>query len=229
MDSDNVESLADIPSIKEIMDEVRVQTIDVKAVRPTVPSDESIEWAARELEAGGYDRRVPENFTVAAKYLAALRDGVRTKGLCLLGRVGVGKTGAVKVIAEVAGFRWRDSIELCDIYQSSRENFVELLTGGDYRADKMVIDELGSEPTVCDYGTRLEVLADVIARRSTIYQNSRVKTIITCNLPITTTDGVLGIVERYGERTMSRIQGMCNVIVFEGPDQRQTANDEYLG
>lgn len=190
---------------------------------PATPSDETVQWAANYLQAKGYDRRMPSNFDTAARYLAALRDGIQSKGLCLLGKVGVGKTAVARVIAKAALFRWWDSARLARVYQNDPEHFMEIVAGDIYGIDPLVIDDVGREPTVNDYGTRLEVMGEAISRRSAVYDRTGIQTIITSNLDIE------DIVQRYGERTMSRIEGMCNIIVFEGGDQRQTGNDDYLG
>ena len=190
---------------------------------PIMPSDETVQWAANHLQANGYDRRLPQNFDVAVQFLAALKDRIRSKGLCVFGKVGVGKTAVARVIAKTACFRWWDSARLARVYQSDPEHFMEIVAGDIYGVDPLVIDDLGHEPTVNDYGTRLEVMGEAISRRSAVYDRTGIPTIITSNLDIE------DIVERYGERTMSRIEGMCNIIVFEGGDQRQTGNDDYLG
>ena len=76
---------------------------------------------------------------------------------------------------------------------------------------EVCLDDLGAEPTTNDYGEKDDIMKHVIAHRC----NLKVRTCMTTNL------SAPEIIERYSERTMSRIKGMCKTFEFTGDSMRK--------
>ena len=190
-----------------IAEKKRVQPV------PSVPPEEYARHAA-ELLALGYDERTPANFKPIVNCRWALETGNARKGLCLFGAVGRGKTLALEAL-DLAPIEAKVWVRL---YEAARESLREIA----WRDRAMTIDDLGHEETYVHFGTRLEVLDEIITIRHTMWQRHGTLTHITGNLTAEAYD------YRYGERLLSRIKGMCNVVIFKGPDRRNTGNEGWL-
>ena len=136
--------------------------------------------------------------------IPAIRAYLSGHALLLSGDPGVGKTflmrclhGRLRTAAEIAGYglaqlwmfySWTDAYDI-------------------------VIDDLGAEPMVSEYGAKEDVLKAVIAHREPL----KFRTHITTNLTAEQ------IAKRYGDRTLSRLIGMCRAFKLTGPDMRGKA------
>ena len=169
----------------------------------------------------GFDEKAPANFTAVAKYKFALLNGRAKKGLCLMGRPGTGKTLAMKFI-NGGGYRAQSLVRL---YTDNPELFEDRCYGiPEYNVQVpiLTIDDLGAEPTLNYYGTKVEVMDDVVSRRAVLFCDCGHLLNLTTNLQPEELD------ERYGPRLFSRIREMCNVVIFQGPDRRKTGNEEFM-
>ena len=189
-----------------IAEKKRVQPV------PSVPPEEYARHAA-ELLAMGYDDKTPSNFEVVVKYRWALASGNARKGLCLFGPVGRGKSLAFEALdlPMIEAKLWVRA------YEAAKESVREVC----WRNRPMAIDDLGHEETHVHYGSRIEVLDEIITIRHTMWQRHGTLTHVNGNLLPDAYD------YRYGERLLSRIKGMCSVYVFGGPDRRNTGNEVW--
>lgn len=174
-------------------------------------------------------RRQPPS--VPAKYCTPLSDLEQTaavkaaqgwldsyevgKGLLLLGQVGTGKSSIAGALGVVLGAPQRCSFwPVADMLHKMQDEFKQSLDGYSVRQkidrrDALVLDDLGTElPTAW----QTKALTDVIAHR---YDNG-LTLIATTNL----TPKMLG--ERLGERTVSRLHEMCDLVQVTGADRRRS-------
>lgn len=147
------------------------------------------------------------------------------KGIYIAGPTGTGKSLALEVmsaycqidrpIVELGGksvrLTWK-SIRadlICDTYAAE----------GNLRRFKdfpiLCVQDVGSEPTEAMYmGNRVNPLREVLESRG---DRADSLTLMTSNLPFTGQ----AFRERYGERAVSRLRGMCNYLVMGGHDRRR--------
>lgn len=147
------------------------------------------------------------------------------KGIRFYGKPGTGKTTLFKIMEQ---YRKIDNVMLINakekrqipyaiLINSSRKMIADFQENGyegiEHYKNRTVlcIDDLGSEETTANhYGTKCEVLNDIIEAR---YINGLI-THITTNL---TGEQILN---KYGERVYSRLKEMCNSVEITGTDLR---------
>jgi DNA replication protein DnaC len=158
----------------------------------------------------------PPNKTILnamVKFLIETKLNARNKGLMLLGTAGTGKTVAMQVIASVRDFHFYEAYQLsndskeCDTY-----DFIKSLTNT--HTQDIVIDDLGDELIVNDYGVKNEFMIALIRQRHKDFIQKGQLTLITSNL------GRPQLEDRYGKRIVSRITQMCEVVTCNGEDLR---------
>lgn len=141
-----------------------------------------------------------------------------TKGLLLMGPVGVGKTYTIK--------NFMKSLPNVGHELTPEKIEYEFLTKGiaylqELKRYPMLIDDVGHENSqlLVNYGNRISPFVKIIDVRYEIFRNEnpyeRFQTHITTNL------NDQELLARYGERTVSRLVEMCNIVVIEGVDLRQ--------
>jgi hypothetical protein len=187
------------------------------------------------LAAYGYDDREPRNRATLARYCAKYFSGCIDKGLALVGDTGRGKTCGMRIMSKLFGWRWYDSCELVEQWQQlgvkNRADMWKELKGYNCSTSwpagfeqcwkDIVIDDIGTEPTLNEYGTKLEVIEQIINRRVKEYENTQAFTFLTFNL-IQKGDDERSIQGRYGARLLSRLNQVCYVVKLDGPDRRIT-------
>ncbi len=168
----------------------------------------------------GYRADVPRLYRVLVDYGAAELDDLNTRGLCVKGDCGVGKTLGVQILAE--RFRWvfTSAAEYPRAYlENSRAAFDDIADGRDFfgrPARVVVIDDLGSEPrTTRRYGDELNVLEYVLERRYGMFRRYGARTVVTTNL----SDGELA--RRYGARIDDRVNEMMRFVTASGKSLRR--------
>ena len=162
------------------------------------------------LKDKGLESRNDTIFNSMALYLAETALGCRREGLLFSGGVGAGKTWAGKVIAGFRGLHFYSADELLQDYMDDKAAFWEKTK----KEETIVIDDLGIEVTMNDYGVRFEVMSQLLVARYRLYENHGTRTIITSNL--TGKD----MANRYGVRVYSRLKDMCKCVNVKGDDLR---------
>ena len=167
------------------------------------------------LSKKGIVEKNPKIFNSMVKYLAETyleekNIGKRQKGILYFGEIGTGKSFAVKVIAAFRGIHFYTCDELFRIYQANKESFWHII---DEKKD-LILDDLGAEATMHDYGMRFELFANAITARHRLFESRGIRTLITTNL------SGQAIKERYSERIYSRLRHMCDCICATGEDLR---------
>jgi len=141
----------------------------------------------------------------------AVRDYLGGYGVLLSGPAGVGKT----MLMCCLGSRIRHVEEITSYGLRQIGLWYEWTDGTD-----MTIDDLGAESTTAEYGAREDLLKLVIAHRA---ERQAGRTCLTTNLT------AQEIADRYGDRTLSRILGMCRAHTFGGVNARVPKIHELSG
>lgn len=178
----------------------------------------------------GYDDREPYNLRVISEYCAELYSGTGNaqKGLCLMGLTGRGKTLAFDVMKKLFRLRVYQAADLVELWQvhgvKNRYEIYDLLKGNDTNRGQPEIDRLwrdrgiddiGTEPTLNDFGTKQEVLDTIIQKCCKEFQECGARTHMAVNLTPKM------FIERYGVRAESRLHQMCHVVTLRGDDRRR--------
>ncbi len=190
--------------LREVKRSSNISEVSAKAV------DEQIHTTTSRLKEKGIEPRNKQIFNYMVKYMAETKLDCRKNGLFLFGTTGTGKSFAAKVISSVRNIHYYCADELVRIYQENKEQFWGIIED----PSDLVIDDLGDENTVNDYGTKFELLGEALKVRHRMYEDRGHKTIITCNM-----NGE-AIKERYSERIYSRIRQMCECVNCHGDDLR---------
>ena len=184
------------------------------------PTRASVTAMTEHFRSIGYRADIPKLYRALIDYGAAELDGVNTRGLCVKGDCGVGKTLGVQILAE--RFRWvfTSAAEYPRAYlENSRAAFDDIADGRDFfgrPARVVVIDDLGSEPrTTHRFGDELNVLEYVLERRYLMFRRCGARTVVTSNL----SDGELA--RRYGARIDDRFNEMMDFVCANGESLRR--------
>lgn len=182
----------------------------------------------RRFMSYGYDDKEPYNLKTISWYCAKLYSGAVTKGLCLVGGTGLGKTFAFKIMQNLFRMRIYHAADIVDLWQNfgvkNRYELYDMLKGnysdrGQPEIDRLwrdcCIDDIGVEPCLNEYGTKQEVLDTIIQKRTREFEDTGARTHMAINLTPEK------IKERYGARFESRLHQICYVITLRGQDRRK--------
>lgn len=183
-----------IVSMVEMIEAAKVKARGVIAQREqhAKATDEHVAHVIDKLAGRGY---IPTGSSVEA-----VRDYLNGYGLLLTGSAGVGKTYLLRLL----GLRIWTATDICDYGMRHIQQWFE-----DTRGKEIAIDDIGTEITVSEYGAKDDIMKLVIAYRC---ERQRGRTHVTTNLD------AAGIIDRYGDRTMSRLLGMCRAHKIISPD-----------
>ena len=206
------ESLDDI--IKRLSAESRAPAA-IPACEPTAADNEqSVELMVRR----GYSYANPELFKTLVGYYSRYRLERTNKGLALFGANGIGKTYFFK---RMIGAKLIKCRELVELNKESPEQFKEFLQRQAYLYDvvqpdhlELIVDEVGEEQPLNNFGNKYEVFAEVLDVRHRLFESHQAKTFFTSNL------SKKHFGDRYGSRCVSRINEMCYMIDATGEDLR---------
>ncbi len=154
----------------------------------------------------------------------SLMPGRLNRGIYLYGKTGTGKTLATKILAKLASvygvkyskagviypLSWLDVRADILVDEYSRGNSLSDFK----RAPILCIQDLGSEELEAVYmGNRVNVLKNIIEQRG---DKPELITHFTSNIPLDAKE----LTDRYGDRAVSRLKGMCNFLTLRGVDRR---------
>ena len=176
------------------------------------------------IDKHGYQAHDPGVHSQLAMFMRLLSIGQAKCGLFLCGHCGTGKTLFVrKFLNDHRWIRFFKMHELLNMYREDPRLLRDAMkeTGGviapPHAAD-VILDDVGSEPKLNNYGTKLEVVQEAIIYRHDMWETMGAHTHITTNL------SEAEFFHRYGDAVESRVKAMCNIIPFNGVDQRVTPN-----
>lgn len=196
--------------------------IDLKEIRAEVifpPKQEAVEltserknylmgFYAGRFQEKGYQPYFPDVFKKLTGHCAFKNEELNRKGICLIGGVGNGKTMAMEIISKLFNIDLHHSIEIASFYKKYEE-FPEpsmIFTDRSKWGRDLIIDDMGAEKTIVNFGERTEVLNDFLQQRYMDFKHKKAMTYISTNL------SKQSFIERYSDRIWSRIEEMCLVV-----------------
>lgn len=203
--------------MKQLLDNVLREAQEKKRYPDPEKYREEKAKAEQELLDTGYDRRYPKLFDDVASYAALWRMGFASTGYMLMGGTGCGKTEAVKRLSAMLRIEFVTTGELMDAFGTSDYYRMikqpEFFTGN---PQALIIDEIGTEPRpFVHFGTKYNVIADVIRERYDAFKFFGAKTIVTTNLSFDE------IEDAYGDRVESRCWEMFRSKQYRSDDFRK--------
>lgn len=172
--------------------------------------------AEKELLDTGYDKRYPKLFDDVASYAALWRMGFISSGYMLMGGCGCGKTEAAIRLSAMLRIEFVTTGMLLEAYGKSE--YYDMVKQPDLlmKPGPLIIDELGTEPRpFLHFGTKYNVMADVLRERYDVFKIYGAVTIITTNMTLAELD------EAYGGRIESRCWEMFKVKEYSFTDFRK--------
>ncbi len=141
------------------------------------------------------------------------------ESVLVIGPVGCGKTSILRTIANIFTIAKDPDYQSFGIAPATRiaselkiesifKKYTNPIKGGILKNAGWIYDDIGTEEDSNIYGNKSNVIQEIV----TILDNShdmKGKFHFTSNL------GYDQLKERYGERIISRLNGMCNVIIFD--------------
>lgn len=185
-----------IAKATQLATEARTQT-----ARPV--SDSRLRRAIFAIAATGYEPSVA--------ITPIIRDLLSGQGVLIAGNAGTGKTFLFRALNMAMGACATRGIQTAEQIIANGLNGIQ----GWYEqwdGSELVIDDLGAERESVEYGARDDLLKSVIAHRA---ERQTGRTHVTTNLD------AKAIRDRYGDRTLSRLVGMCRPHRLDGPDRRR--------
>ena len=138
-----------------------------------------------------------------------------TKGVCIIGGVGGGKTTFIRAIQQALNAARYGSFRLfscVEVEQNIRQASAAESSAADYSyydTGAACFDDFGAENhESVIFGNRVIVMAEIVQRRYNRFQAQGVKTHFTTNL------SAAEMRARYGDRVFDRMKEMCNIVLF---------------
>jgi DNA replication protein DnaC len=133
-----------------------------------------------------------------------------SKGLLLIGPCGRGKTFIANLISYWTEASFLSALDIdCSYAEMSHDDFNRKYADIESIRKIVIIDDLGAEPGNKRYGNEGYIMT-IVPRLYQKWQHWGTPCVFTTNLD------TKGIIERYDERTLSRLFEMCDVVLFEG-------------
>lgn len=176
------------------------------------------------LPERGFQNKHELIFTATVELLAKAWCDQYPKGICFCGGTGTGKTTAAKIIAgylnklESGYNKFYSAYEICYEFKKLGKNksaWYQMIN----KDCHLVIDDLGTEMKVNDFGNTGELMEEVIDIRYRRFIDYGHITVFTTNLTRNE------IVSRYTNRIYSRICEMCVLVNAAGSDLRDEVKE----
>lgn len=148
------------------------------------------------------------------------------RGILMMGGVGNGKTTIMEAFSKnkIACFKKIEAAEMVHYVKMKGAESWKIFLSGSYspglkenfhqRYCGWLIDDLGTEEVINDFGNRLDIIANIVFA----IEKDRRK--YAGMFHFTTNLGAKELQERYGARITSRLGELCNQVVLPGDDRR---------
>ena len=180
-------------TIEQAIKAAQAKLANPPVTRQMVGDDEVSRWIAQLAERG---------YIPSPQIVEPVRAYASGYGILLAGNAGIGKTFLMQCLRA----RLYTATSIAEYGLAAIAKWFSWTDGHD-----VCIDDIGTESIVSEYGAKDDVLKRVIAHRA---EQQRGRTSITTNLD------AAAIKERYGDRTLSRILGMCKAFRMDGANRR---------
>jgi len=150
-------------------------------------------------------------------YLTRMLSKVERKGILCVGPTGTYKTAFLKQLSVASGAWIVSANEIRRMYSQFKSTYDLRVKGDRYleRAPReLMIDDIGTESILNDFGNVADVVAEAIDTRYNLWLHEGHLAHFTTNLTMDE------IEQRYDSRTRSRLSEMCVMVVFAGHDRR---------
>lgn len=146
----------------------------------------------------------------------------KKKGIMIVGPMGIGKTFLFKIFRSnpYQSFKLVSAKNISKAAKTDSERFFESIKSwiipnisNNFFGQKqlaLMIDDLGTEDNINDFGNKTNVIQDLIEERYESFKREKLP-----NLFITTNLTKEQLIERYGARTVDRLAEMLNVCTFD--------------
>ncbi len=141
------------------------------------------------------------------------------RGLMFYGTTGTGKTFRLKIIQGRFNLKYYTASELVRQFEADERLWYQAIrplypSFNDAKGFDVIIDDIGDEIQSMNYGKRAEVVRETIRERYDLFKQKGAKTFFSTNFD------EQSIIDRYGDRSWSRLQEMCTLIKIDGKDRR---------
>jgi len=188
---------SDQQSFAEAIARMRAKALALPVAPSHEPTDAEVVSTLESLAGCGY---VPSE-----QIVGMVRSFLAGDGLLLSGPTGAGKTHLLRAFG-VPTQHANDNI----IAQYGLDGVGEWFAFWD--AKPVCLDDIGVEPLAAHFGAKDDLIIQIVGHRA---ERQPARTFATTNL---TADEICA---RYGERTLSRLLGMCKPFKFAGADWRK--------
>jgi DNA replication protein DnaC len=153
----------------------------------------------------------------------------KTKGLLIIGSIGVGKSLMMRIYQKLfkdscRAFKWVSASVLRDMLDETTLSNIKASYGYDCKMD-LYIDDVGvSHSDVKRYGNTVNVISEILMERYELFCNEGYKTHISTNLLARLENNPQNIptMENYlSNRVYDRIKEMCELVVINGQSLRK--------
>lgn len=221
-----------------------LETLQATAQKTTTPTG-CTDSKTRILNAKKYfkhllDKRIGGNFVIEPAQRKTINDIFFyicnrpqltsldcSKGLMLCGTVGTGKTSLLYAMRQFLVDTIRDGFPIFNVandvvqFYAQKGDIGKFITDvdpitGHHEAGTMAFDELGREAIPANhYGTKLNVMEQIIQSRYSYYTTERAKTHFTTNCNAADLERI------YGDYILDRLKEMCNWVALTGTSHRK--------
>lgn len=157
--------------------------------------------------------------------------GGKSKGVLLIGKVGVGKTALMKVMQRLfkdteRRFKWVTANEFKYLMEEYTNNDLMAMYAKDCMVD-LYIDDIGiaSSTDYKKYGNSINIISEIIYERYELFLQTGIRTHISSNLPTKIDKNkypdVDTLSDLYGERITDRLKEICETIIIKGESLRK--------
>ena len=169
----------------------------------------------------------PQRSAYKSVYENFITDG--SKGVLVIGTVGVGKSALMRVMQKLfiesdRRFKWVAGKEFKYLLENYTSSDLLAMYGKECRMD-LYIDDIGlTAGDFKKYGNSINIISEIIFDRYELYIEKGIRTHISSNLPITIDKNkfpdVQSLLDIFGERVTDRLKEMCQTIKITGKSLR---------
>lgn len=202
----------------------KLKAMSEERVKRQRATSEQLQRCAEFMVKKGYVINDEKSFKALAYYLAVWHFNDMNQGLLMWGQCGVGKTyfaklflnadEVVKAISICSGIG--NTVKMDELLKRFTPDVYDNVPKG---YGSIVLDDICQEELVNDFGTKRDVIAEVIDLRHRLYDRFGFLTHFTMNTD-SGKDWADMVLNKYGKRIHDRIKEMCVEVEVKGESMR---------